>query len=383
MIRCTGRASIRSIQTIDHQLLQPGHDDRQPERCLLQAFQVAGFFYLYRLNFLMMKKILGMGNALVDIMIPLESDSILEMLYLPKGSMQLVDQSRSAEILTALESYQRSQSSGGSAANTIHGLAKLGVKSGYIGVIGEDELGGFFVQDMINAGVEPHLIHSPQETGRAIALVTPDSERTFATFLGAAVELSAGHLDSEKYPTAGIFKNYSFFHIEGYLVQNHKLIEEAVKLAKAGNLLVSLDLASYNVVEANLDFLKSIVEKYVDIVFANEEEAKAFTGLEPEQAVREIGRHCEIAVVKTGSKGSLVKQGGEISAISSIRANPVDTTGAGDLYAAGFLYGLAAGKPIAACGHLGSTLAGNVIETMGSKMSAQQWDRLHKLLEIK
>jgi sugar/nucleoside kinase (ribokinase family) len=237
---------------------------------------------------------------------------------------------------------------------------------------------------MINAGVEPHLIHSQQETGRAIALVTPDSERTFATFLGAAIELSAGHLsDQDKYPAAGVFKNYSFFHIEGYLVQNHELIEHAVKLAKKNNMMVSLDLASYNVVEANLDFLHGIIDKYVDIVFANEEEAKAYTGLEPEEAVHAIGKQCEIAIVKTGSKGSLIKQGGEIITIGSIQANPVDTTGAGDLYAAGFLYGLASGKSIPESGKTGSILAGNVIEIMGSKMSKTQWERLHKLLEIK
>ena len=148
-------------------------------------------------------------------------------------------------------------------------------------------------------------------------------------------------------------------------------------------MMVSLDLASYNVVEANLDFLHSIIDKYVDIVFANEEEAKAYTGLEPEDAVKAIGRQCEIAVVKTGSKGSLVKQGEEITSIGSIMASPVDTTGAGDLYAAGFLYGLATGKSIAECGNTGSLLAGNVIEIMGSKMSKAQWEKLHKLLEIK
>ncbi|MEI7664068.1 MAG: PfkB family carbohydrate kinase, partial [Bacteroidota bacterium] len=141
-----------------------------------------------------MKKILGMGNALVDIMISLESDTILDMLGLPKGSMQLVDKERSNSVLSALKDYQRSVSAGGSAANTIHGLAMLGAKTGYIGVIGEDELGGFFVRDLIKAGVDPHMIHSNQETGRAVALVTPDSERTFATFLGAALELSAEHL---------------------------------------------------------------------------------------------------------------------------------------------------------------------------------------------
>ena len=317
-----------------------------------------------------MKKILGMGNALVDIMIRLEDDQFLNHLELPKGSMQLVDALRSQAVLQKLEKHPKSFSAGGSAANTIHGLAMLGVPTGYIGVIGEDELGGSFVRDMINAGVEPHMIHSLQETGRAIALVTPDSERTFATFLGAAIELAADHL------TAFNFKQYDYLHIEGYLVQNHDLIKSAVSLAKKNGLVVSLDLASYNVVEANLDFLREIVTKYVDIVFANEEEAKAFTGREPREALDEIAAMARIAVVKTGSKGSLIKSGQEVIEIGIIAVTPVDTTGAGDLYASGFLYGQSHDLSLRKCGEMGALLAGHVIEVIGSKMGAEKWNEI-------
>ncbi|MEI7727868.1 MAG: adenosine kinase, partial [Bacteroidota bacterium] len=296
-----------------------------------------------------MKKILGMGNALVDIMIPIESDNILELLALPKGSMQLVDIERSNIVLSALKDYQQSLSAGGSAANTIHGLAMLGAKTGYIGVVGEDELGGFFVRDLIKAGVDPHMIHSNRETGRAVALVTPDSERTFATFLGAAIELSAEHLEPQNRKSeivnpnrseaelggakSSIFSGYSYFHIEGYLVQNHELIRRAVELAQEHGLLVSLDMASYNVVEANRDFLLSIITEYVDIVFANEDEARALTGFEPEEALLELSKITEIAIVKTGSSGSMIKSGHDIYNIGVIDVNPIDTTGAGDLYA--------------------------------------------------
>jgi sugar/nucleoside kinase (ribokinase family) len=317
-----------------------------------------------------MKKILGMGNALVDIMVPLGNDQVLETLDLPKGSMQLVDQQRSSWVLSALQGYQKNQAAGGSAANTIHGLAMLGARTGYIGVVGEDELGGFFVRDLIKAGVDPHLIHSPRETGRAVALVTPDSERTFATYLGAAIELSADHLDGS------IFEKYDYFHIEGYLVQNHSLISRALELAKAGNCIVSLDLASYNVVEANHDFLHEMVSRFVDIVFANEEEARAFTGKSPAEAVHELSLQTEIAVVKTGSRGSLVKSSNDCFEIGVIPIKPVDTTGAGDLYASGFLFGLSRGWPLKKCGELGTLLAGNVIECMGAKMDQDRWDRI-------
>jgi sugar/nucleoside kinase (ribokinase family) len=329
-----------------------------------------------------MKKILGMGNALVDIMIPIESDNILELLDLPKGSMQLVDMERSNAVLSALKDYQRSHSAGGSAANTIHGLAMLGAQTGYIGVVGEDELGGHFVRDLIKAGVDPHMIHSSQATGRAVALVTPDSERTFATFLGAAIELSAGHLEIRnpqsaiRNPQSSIFSGYSYFHIEGYLVQNHELIRRAVELAQEHGLIVSLDMASYNVVEANKDFLLSIITEYVDIVFANEDEARALTGLEPDEALLELSKLAEIAVVKTGSSGSMIKSGHEIYNIGVIDVTPIDTTGAGDLYASGFLFGLSQGNSLRECGELGAKLAGNVIEFMGSKMSAERWEKI-------
>ncbi len=317
-----------------------------------------------------MKKILGMGNALVDILIQLDGDSILDVLGLPKGSMQLVDADRSNQILDALKDHKRGVSAGGSAANTIHGLAKLGVPVGYIGVIGEDELGGSFVMDMINAGVEPHMIHSARETGRAVGLITPDSERTFATYLGAAIELVSEHLNPD------IFKKYDYFHIEGYLVQNHQLIERAVKIAKENNLIVSLDLSSYNIVEANLAFLHEIIEKYVDIVFANEEEARAFTGMEPYEAVLEISKKCHVAVVKTGSKGSLIKSNNDLTEIGVVPVTPLDTTGAGDLYAAGFLYGHSLGNSLKECGDIGALMAGNVIEVLGSKMNDVQWGKI-------
>jgi len=300
----------------------------------------------------------------------------------------LVDMQRSNAILEALKNHERSFSAGGSTANTIHGLAKLSVPTGYIGVIGEDELGGFFVQDMINAGVEPHMIHSRQETGRAVALVTPDSERTFATFLGAAIELSAEHLAVGSrqsayripHPASNIFQKYDYFHIEGYLVQNHDLMVTAVKLAKEYNLTVSIDLPSYNMVEANREFLWELIKSHIDIVFANEDEAKAISGKDTMEALDEISKICDIAIVKTGNKGSLIKSGKEIIPIGIIPVNLLDTTGAGDLYASGFLYALSTGKPLQKCGETGALLAGNVIEVMGSKMTEERWIGIISLL---
>ncbi len=322
-----------------------------------------------------MTKILGMGNALVDIMIKHDNDKLLDDFGLPKGSMQLVDKLFAGKLLQGTESYVRIQSSGGSAANTIHGLANLGVSTGFLGTVGNDSFGTFFSDDMVKNRIDPILFRGKEETGMAVALVSPDSERTFATYLGAAIELSPSDITSE------VFRGCSYFHIEGYLVQNHELIEKAVSLAKANDLIVSLDLASYNVVEENLEFLQALIRKYVDIVFANEEEAKTFTGKEPEEALNIISAMCDIAVIKVGERGSLIKRGNEIHKIGIIDAQSTDTTGAGDLYAAGFLYGLVNGLDLEKCGKIGSILAGKVIEVIGAKISAEGWNNIHCLIK--
>lgn len=314
-----------------------------------------------------MGKVLGMGNALVDIMTRMKDDRLLDQMNLPKGTMQLVDHAFIREVLDKTVHLPKSISSGGSAANTIHGLASMGVETAFIGKVGNDEFGGIFQSDLQKNHIHPRLFYGLNETGRAMALVSPDGERTFATFLGSAVELSDDDIDS------ALFAGYDYFHIEGYLVQNHHLIEKAVRLAKKNNLQVSLDMASYNVVEANREFLGTLVEEYVDIVFANEEEAKAYTGYDPLKALSVISKDCKMAVVKVGEKGSYVQKGEEVIHIQPLEARCIDTTGAGDLYAAGFLYGLIGGQTLEKCGRLGSLLAGQVIQVMGAKIDKDKW----------
>lgn len=312
-------------------------------------------------------RVLGLGNALVDIMTKLQNDDLLKQLNLPKGSMQLVNSEFSNEVMNKTEDLKPVLTSGGSAANTIHGLARLGINTGFIGKVGDDEMGNFFNTDMEKSGIKPSLLQSTTPTGKAIALVSQDSERTFATYLGAAVELTSEDLISD------IFDGYQYFHIEGYLVQNHKLIEKSIKMAKQKGLKVSLDLASYNVVEENLEFLKRVITDYVDIVFANEEEAKAFTGEEPENALNTLSKSCEIAIVKIGKAGSLIKTNNKTYKAGIIDVESIDTTGAGDLYAAGFIYGLINDKSMDECGRIGSLLSGKVIENMGAKISEEGW----------
>ncbi len=314
-----------------------------------------------------MIKVLGIGNALVDIMTQLDSDEILDKFNIPKGSMQLVDKSTSDYILKGIAHLKKQKSSGGSAANTIHGLANLGVETGFIGTVGDDDLGDFFYNDLKENNIKPLLNKGINASGKAIALVSPDSERTFATYLGAALELSEKNLKNE------YFLGYDYLHVEGYLVQNQDFLTRIITLAKKNGLKISLDLASYNVVETNLEFLKNLIKEHVDIVFANEEEAKAFTGFNPESALHEIANHCEIAIVKLGKNGSLIKNQDNLHKIGVINVNSIDTTGAGDIYASGFLYGIAQNLPLDKCGELGALLSGKVIEVIGAKMNKNTW----------
>ncbi len=319
-----------------------------------------------------MTKIIGIGNALVDVLTQLENDELLATLELPKGSMQLVDAKKSEQIQKSSQSLKKQMASGGSAANTIHGLAKLGVETAFIGTVGEDETGDFFHNDLTANNITPFLIKSKSPSGIANAMISTDGERTFGTFLGAAIELAPSHLKNEH------FAGYDIIHVEGYLVQNHELLEAILKTAKKNNLKVSIDLASYNVVEDNIDFLKEMVEKYVDIVFANEEEAKAFTGMEPEDALNEIAKVTDIAIVKVGKKGSMIKQGNTIVTVDVNEVEPIDTTGAGDIYAAGFLYGLISDFGLKKSGEIGSLLASTVIQNIGAKISDENWEKITK-----
>lgn len=324
-----------------------------------------------------MKRILGIGSALVDFLAQVPDEQILNELSLPKGSMTYVDIENSVKISQMItEKYGSQRASGGSAANTMSGLAQLGIEAGFLSKVGKDEVGQFFEKQMSDSHVKPLMLKSDTPTGRVMAFVTPDGERTFATCLGAAIELSPDDIKPE------LFDGWDIFYVEGYLVANPNMLRKAVETAKAKGLKIAIDLASYNVVEESRDFLMELVENYVDIVFANEKESFALTGLEPEAALHFIAEHCDIAVVKVGPKGAFVQRGNEIVTIPPMPANVVDTTGAGDMWAAGFLAGLVKGKDLKTCGTIGTLLASNIIEVIGAKMDDARWKKIYANISL-
>ena len=319
-----------------------------------------------------MKKILGIGSTLVDILSQVPNEEVLNELNLPKGSMTYVNINDAVSIGERLaQQYGSQRAAGDSAANTMSGLARLGAKAGFLTMMGNDEMGQFFTNEMTRTGVEMLALKSNTPTGRVIAMVTPDGERTFATCLGASIELSPDDIKPE------LFDNWDIFYIEGYLVANPDMLRKAISTAKDKGLKIAIDLASYNVVEESRDFLLELVNNYVDIVFANEQEALALTGMEPENALHYIAERCDIAVVKIGAKGAYIQRGNEIVTIPPMKADVVDTTGAGDMWAAGFLAGLVKGENLQKCGMMGAIVAKNIIEVMGAKMDDERWDNIH------
>lgn len=322
------------------------------------------------------KNILGIGNALVDILTQIPDDNILRQLNLPKGSMQHVDAQTSRKVGEALRVYGSAMAAGGSTANMVSGASKLGVSTGYIGKVADDDLGKFFEKAMVETGVSPMMLHTPTPTGCAQAIISKDGERTFATYLGAALELSPNDLAPE------MFDGWDILFVEGYLVQNIPLVDRVLELAKGKGMTVAIDMASFNVVEQNREYLNDRIKKYIDIVFANEDEAHALTCKEdPEEALHAIASMCDIGVVKVGAKGSYVQRDDQMVRIDPIPATVIDTTGAGDLWAGGFMAGYAKGEPLERCAKTGAIVAANIIEVLGAKMDEGRWQKIVKTLE--
>lgn len=321
------------------------------------------------------KRLLGMGNALVDILIPIEDDRLLDELGLIKSGMTLVEHDKADQILHRTAHLNHFKSCGGSSANTVTGLARLGMQTGFIGSVGDDAFGRFFISDLVANNIESHLYQVQTQTGKSISLISRDTERTMATFLGAASDLFSCQIGPE------LMTNYHYFLVEAYLVPYREMLENVLKLAKAAGLETVMDLSSFNTVEQYRDYLDAILPEYVDIVLANEDEARTLTHKQdPREALQEMAGFCKIAVVKCGEKGSFIQNNQTQYRIEPISIKALDTTGAGDLYAAGFLYGLMNGYPLDVAGNMGACVGGKVVEVIGAKMHEKKWGEVRGLI---
>lgn len=318
-------------------------------------------------------KVIGIGNALMDILVQIPTDGFLDQLGLPKASMTMIDLDTHQRIFEMIQPLGYTVAAGGSAANTINGIARLGHQAGFIGQVANDLTGAQFEKDQRQSGIDSHLIKNDiLPSGKCIALVSNCGERTMASFLGTAAELCATSIDDR------VFEGYSVLYVEGYLAYSPELIIQIMERAKGLGLTIALDLASYNVVDDCRDTFCHVINNYVDIIFANEQEALHFTGLAARDAVLALAKTCSVAVVKIGARGSLIKtlESDQVIHVDAMEAAVCDKTGAGDLYAAGFLYGMNCGYSFERCGKLGTLLSSKVIEVMGPKLSDSTWEEI-------
>jgi len=309
----------------------------------------------------------GIGSALLDFMVEVD-DRFIESLGLKKGEMHLIDADRSREIFKLLQSMKIHIAPGGSCANTIAGMAMMGGKGSFIGRVASDDYGRTYVDKTVEAGVTSFISKGNGMTGHAITFITPDLERTFATHLGSAVELLADEIDYS------IIKDSSILHLEGYLFEPENLRDvcyRSMKIAKENGVLVSVDLADPALVGRIKDVFTDVTEKYADIIFVNEEEAAAFTGFRDNKALDVLSGISGIAVVKLGPNGSMIKSGNTVIRIDAVKTEVVNTNGAGDMYAAGFLYGLTSGMSIELSGKIASYAASLAVASAGARVEGK------------
>jgi sugar/nucleoside kinase (ribokinase family) len=305
----------------------------------------------------------AIGHAIVDVISPAD-DAFIDRQGLTRGGMVLIEQDRADDLTSAMA--EGIETSGGSAANTIAGLASFGGRGAFVGKLADDRLGGVFEKDMIGIGATfstGALLSDGTATGRCLINVTPDGQRTMATFLGAASRLSADDVSKDTIEASKVV------YLEGYLFGAQEAFAEAAALARGAGRLIALTLSDAFIIDMHRPALMQFIESQVDILFANELEITTlFQTGDFDQAADAARSIVKIAAITRSEKGSVIVSGGETHVVPAEPIDKVvDTTGAGDQYAAGFLYGLAQGRSLPICGKLGSIAAAEVISHYGPR----------------
>jgi sugar/nucleoside kinase (ribokinase family) len=315
----------------------------------------------------------GMGNPLVDILVNVE-ESFLRRHGLEKGIMHLIDERQRSKLLDSIRGREIQVEAGGSCPNTMSALGVLGVRSALTGKVGEDEYGIAFEEQIQRRNVVSFIRRGRGPTGTSIILITPDKERTMNTFLGACREYGKDDLPVKMIEGSG------FFYFTGYMLdtENQKeAVREALSIAKRAKTRILFDAADPAAVERyRADFL-DLIKNDVDIVLANAQESAILTGKPVEDGVRALGEYAEIAVVKNGAEDTRIFSRGEYFTVPSFKVEVKDTTGAGDNFSAGFIYGLIRGFPLDQCGAIASFVAAKTIEKVGARVP----EGIRKLVE--
>lgn len=313
-------------------------------------------------------ELIGVGSPLVDLVLNVDDDFLAANVPGAKGGMEMVEAETISELVSAAP-VEPVRAAGGAAANTIVGASALGITTAFIGSCGQDDEAGFYRSALVTDGCEDRLIATDQSpTGRVLCLITPDGERTMRTHLGAA-----GHLAPSSV-TPALFEGARIAMLEGYLCFDHALTRAVVSAAHEAGCKVALDLASLEVVGANRDLLIELMDSGIDLVFANEDEALAWSADGIEAALDDLAARCSVAVVKMGAEGAWIASHGERLHVAADPVEQVvDTVGAGDSWAAGFLAGYLRGLPPEACGRLGALAGAAAVQTVGARLPHETW----------
>lgn len=314
-------------------------------------------------------QMIGVGSPVVDLVAEVD-ETVVKAVPGQKGGMELVDSRTMASLLKMIDSPPV-KATGGSAGNTTFALASMGLRCSFMGKLGRDENGAYYSDyfSKIGGDCSRFKLDGDAATASCLSLVTPDSERTMRTDLGAAMAFSPADVSPKDFAGCG------HVHVEGYLLFNPELILAVLKAAKEAGCRISLDLGSFEVVDHAREMLPGLLKNYVDVVFANEEEAAVYCGQDdPEIGLGELGKLCSIAAVKLGKQGALVRDVAGMHRVPAFLTNrAVDTTGAGDYWAAGFLYGLLNKYPVDACARTGALLGKHVVEHLGAALPDSTW----------
>ncbi len=307
----------------------------------------------------------GVGNALVDIQAQI-SDEVLTQLSFAKGMMTLVDEDTQLRVLKALDGVEVTRCAGGSAANTIMGIADFGGQAAYAGKTGPDEIGEFFLKDMRQMGVTIEVPPGEGGTGTCVVLITPDAQRTMLTHLGVSATIGPEDISESE------IKNSQYVYVEGYLfagTTTKAAAMKAIELAKANNVKVAFTVSDPFLIQHYRNEFWDLIKGPVDLLFCNLDEARALTTFDdPIECAREIHNHAENVALTLGENGSILMHKNEVIAIEGVNTSAVDTTGAGDMYAAGILYGITNGHSWKQAGHLASHAAARIVSQLGARL---------------
>ena len=323
--------------------------------------------------------IVGAGTAIVDLLVRVDDSFLTQELPDGRGNTTWVDASRLDELIRRLHErgFRPEKAPGGSTGNLLCGLSELGCNTRFLGWLGLDDDGVYYRDTFAESGGGIHSFkyHPSKHTGRCLSLVSPDADRSMVTDLGASAEMRAEEILPSDLDSAGLL------HTEGYLcgLNDQTFLPRLLNCAKDAGIPVSFDLASYGIVREYRTELREYLDKYVDIVFANELEAAEFAGTDdPESMLGALAQLCPVAAVKLGALGSLVRMDGRTVRISPEPADPVDATGAGDLWQAGFLFGWLHHAGPEACGRIGSILGAAAVSHFGARLPEDCWRGLRE-----